>query len=97
MKYVAALLMALCVAPVHADAIAKMDNAAGGAIVLTDVTSNRCFKETYIAYSAAPRAKTIFGCWHVDDEYVHIMWAADDVRSYKLEDFRRITKKGNKV
>lgn len=87
MKFNFLFLAVLLGSPVQAAVVATMSNEAGGKIVLMDDTIEAC-DGSYTAYSTSPKNQTIWGCWFVDDEFVHITWKEDNqTRSYPVGDF----------
>jgi hypothetical protein len=80
------LLSANC----FADTIATSPNQSGGMFVLTDV---KCTNEAgLVAYTTKPNSNTGFGCWFVDDNFVHINWKAVGLRSYELSGWTMVNK-----
>lgn len=69
--------------PARAGTIATLPNKAGGEIVLTDI---KCKSMSgMVAYGTHPSGATQFGCWFVDDIFVHITWSNGETRSYSLK------------
>lgn len=85
-----AVLAALVAAPVHADALARADNKAGGQITLTDVDCSR-IKGTKVAYSTtAGGNNTIFGCWTYAKPDVFIDWNSGGVSTFPAVMFEMV-------
>jgi hypothetical protein len=64
----------------RADTVATLKNQGGGQIVLTDIKCRTM--SGMVAYGTHPNNSTLFGCWFLDDIFVHITWSDGDTRSY---------------
>jgi hypothetical protein len=81
------MCLMLCAGMAHADIIATLRNKAGGLIVLTDVSIDRCKNYAGTAYATGSDSKTTWGCWFSDDLMVHVRWTDGDTTAYPLENF----------
>jgi hypothetical protein len=80
-------LLLLITSQASATILATLDNKAGGKIVLTNTQVDTC-KNGYAAYSTSPTSNTSWGCWFVDEEFVHITWLDDgNTHSYEINEF----------
>lgn len=75
----------------QAETLATSPNQSGGLFVLTDVKCTK--KPGLIAYTTSPDNPTAFGCWFVDDNFVHINWDNVGVRSYDFSNWTAAKKK----
>jgi len=79
------LALALIATSSLANTIATSKNNAGGLFVLTDI---RCKEsKTFIAYTTVNGGATGFGCWFMDDQFVHIDWQKAGLMSYPIENW----------
>jgi hypothetical protein len=90
-------VLALCSGLANADTVATLQNKAGGVIVLTDVSTERCRGFAGAVYATADNSQTYWGCWFSDDMMVHIRWADGDTRAYPLEKFTVNTETARKL
>ncbi len=81
------IFLALWCGLANADIIATLRNRAGGLIVLTDVSIDRCKNYAGTAYTTGSDSKTSWGCWFSDDLMVHIRWTDGDTTAYPIENF----------
>ena len=88
--YIVALVLALTAVQAQAKVLAISPNDAKGEIVLTDITVDLC-GNNYMAYTTAPTATTIYGCWWNDERMVHITYDNyQTFRSYPINTFTRV-------
>lgn len=87
MKFNFLFLLLLLACPVNATVLASMVNGVGGKIVLLDDKPNAC-KGSFAAYTTSPDKETDWGCWFMDEEFIHIKWIKlNEVHSYPIIDF----------
>ena len=87
LKFALIALLLILVSPVSAEILATLENEAGGKIVLTNTQVDAC-KNGFAAYATSPRGNTQWGCWFVDEDFVHITWLDDgNTRSYETSEF----------
>lgn len=79
------LALALIATSSLANTIATSKNEAGGLFVLTDVPCKGT--KSFIAYTTAQNSATGFGCWFMDDEFIHIDWKQVGIRSYPIQNW----------
>ena len=78
-----ALGLVVSVSTAEAKIIAETYNQGGGKIVITD---EKCRDKTnLLAYAVTPSTSTLLGCWVHDENYIHIKWYDNDLRSYPME------------
>ena len=80
------LSLVLC-GSIYAETIATMRNRAGGLIILTDVSTERCKAFAGVAYTTTEDNRSTWGCWFSDELMVHIRWPDGDPRAYPIENF----------
>jgi hypothetical protein len=81
-----ALGLVVSVSTAEAKIIAETNNNGGGKMVITD---EKCRDNVnLLAYSVHPKTSTLFGCWLHDDNYIHIKWYDNDIRSYPIESWQ---------
>jgi hypothetical protein len=84
------LVLALIAGNCLAETIATSPNQSGGLFVLTDV---KCSSEPgLVAYTTKPNSNTAFGCWFVDENFVHINWKNVGLRSYEINGWNMVNK-----
>lgn len=72
----------------NANNLATIPNAAGGEIILTDLTSSNCDSGTHIALSRSGDGTLISGCWVLSAPYVWVLWTdSGTVKVFKADDF----------
>jgi len=85
------LLMALLVtaSTAHAEKWLEWKNKAGGKIVLT---AEACPDRPALRrmYASAPNSTTLFGCWGVLANEIHVRYDDGDAYTYPMESFQLI-------
>jgi hypothetical protein len=79
------LFALLLVGSAQAATVAMMKNNADGLIVLSDAQCKG--SKTYVAYATADNSPTMFGCWFMDEQFIHINWNQAGVRSYPVQNW----------
>lgn len=86
MKRMALLIAALAVSfSAQAQQVDHLEarNEGGGKIVLTLRHSDTCTGNLLVAYASHPQTSTLFGCWMISDDLVHIIYSDGEVRTYE--------------
>ena len=92
MRNAAVLLALICSTSINAQTL-KMNNEAGGQIVLTQEEcryGGESFAPLLRAYGFSSDGTSLRACWKYQDGLIHVIWILNkgtDTSVYKLEDF----------
>lgn len=72
--------------------LATLKNQAGGLIYLTDSKSKDCSPDGRTMYSTNSGGGSIWGCWYLIDEMVHIVWESGGTSAFPAGAFTLVKK-----
>lgn len=80
-----ALALILAAGLVHAEEWWETPTTTGGKIILTIQTADWCAKGTWIAYLQTAQQDSLYGCWLVANDRIHVRYNSGFTKVYDKE------------